>query len=665
MSGPTLRRMFLSLALVLTAQALFAANPAARTGVRMVFDESARNIVLFGGETAQDAGTVQVYDPTDTWVWNGVRWLQRYPAHNPPGRASHVMVYDPNRSRIVIFGGRAGTTDFDDTWAFADGDWTQITTGSAPSPRNLAGAAFDRSRDRIVLFGGNHTTIAPITNVQTVTNFYDTWEFDGSNWTKVNDSGPTVIRPLLAYDELRNQMLMMGEDANFKPLMYVYDAAAHVWNPLTPPAMPQCVNQSQMTYQRNTASVLLVGGTCVTSSFTSPTIEDAWWWDGATWTKITTKSPITRVTNQALAYDPIRDLTFEFGGTQAYGVPTSATYSFDESVVDTANTPPAFSADWIPHDTNDFAPGPRSLAPLRADPVNKVLYLLNGNTDSSTFSDFWMYQNGGWVKMNATGRPACGTPFAAFDTDRSKLVAVCNDAGTFEWDGTAWKEFSDLKTKPPFRRFASMVYDPTLKKTVLYGGWDEANYVNTTWLWDGTTWTEQKNDRAPARSLAAMWFDPIQKKTVLYGGLGRPTPSDQLQRYNDMWTLGSNGWTQIKPATLPPTRYGAQVAVDPRTGHALLFGGIIFESTDNGKTVTQKQFYANDLWDWDGSNWKQIQTNNTPPPRENGAMEFDYGRNDFVLFGGWAGYYLSDTWLLDGDTWHVVPEQTGRRRSVR
>ena len=71
-----------------------------------------------------------------------------------------------------------------------------------------------------------------------------------------------------------------------------------------------------------------------------------------------------------------------------------------------------------------------------------------------------------------------------------------------------------------------------------------------------------------------MWFDPVLHKTVLFGGIGRPRPSDRLQRYNDMWSLDSTGWTQVKPTTLPNTRYGAQVAVDPRTGHAILFGGL-------------------------------------------------------------------------------------------
>lgn len=665
MSVSTLRRFFIVAALVLPAQALLAANPSARTGARMVYDESAGKTVMFGGVTALDAGTQLAYEPADTWIWTGARWVERYPAHHPAGRSSPAMVYDSARSRAVLFGGRAQTTDLNDTWVYANNDWSQITTSDAPSPRSLPGAAYDRVRDRVVLFGGALTTIAPTNGAQTVTNYYDTWEFDGTNWTRVSDNGPNVVRPLLVFDEAHNQTLMIAEDVNFAPAMYAYDAAAHVWNEIKPATMPPCVNQSGVAYERSGGTVLLVGGVCVTPTFSSPTVEDAWRWDGTTWTKVTTKISIVRVSNQAIAYDAARNVTNEFGGTEAFGTPRSSTYTFDPSVVDTAD-PPVFTANWTFHDGNALFPGPRSLAPMRSDPVNRVVYLLNGLTDGGSYTDFWRYQNGSWLKLTADGTPTCGTPFAAFDTDRSKLVAVCNDGTTFEWDGTAWKKFPDLKKLPQFRRFAAMVYDPSQKKTVLYGGWDEVNYVNTTWLWDGTAWTELKNSRAPSRALTAMWFDPILKKTVLFGGLGRPNPQDALQRYDDMWSLDSNGWTEIKPAALPTTRYGAQVAVDPRTGHTLLFGGLRYETTTDPKTrtVTQKQYYANDLWEWDGSNWTQIQTSNVPPPRENGAMQFDYGRNDFVLFGGWAGYYLSDTWLLDGGTWTVIPERTGRQRSV-
>ena len=82
-----------------------------------------------------------------------------------------------------------------------------------------------------------------------------------------------------------------------------------------------------------------------------------------------------------------------------------------------------------------------------------------------------------------------------------------------------------------------MVYDPKLKKTVLFGGYFGNNFRNDTWTWNGTAWTEVKLDndeRPPNRSQMAMWYDPLQQKVILYGGIGRGSVNEQrhaLQRH--------------------------------------------------------------------------------------------------------------------------------------
>src|SRR4029079_18174991 len=107
-------------------------TPSRRPGRCMVYEEVPGPIIMFGGAPSRDAGTSLVYEPADTWMWNGLRWIERFPAHNPPGRASHVMVYDSANRRILMFGGRRQNVDLNDTWAYANNDWTQITTTDAP-----------------------------------------------------------------------------------------------------------------------------------------------------------------------------------------------------------------------------------------------------------------------------------------------------------------------------------------------------------------------------------------------------------------------------------------------------------------------------------------------------------------------------------------------------
>src|SRR5438105_3716814 len=604
----------------------------------MVYDPVSTHMILFGGLTAIDSGTRRAYHLDDTWEWTGSRWIQRFPKHSPVARAAQAMVYDSARSRIVMFGGRSDATDLNETWIYSNSDWTQFNPPNSPSARALPGAAYDSVRDRIVLFGGTQTSA----DGKTITPIHDTWEFDGTTWKQIGGEGPAVAKPLLVYDAARNQVIMLGLDSSAATLMYAYDPTAGAWNQVKPATLPPCVNEGMIAYQDATQTVVYTGGVCTTSTGTDETFE----WDGTTWNKITLLATAVEVFGGAMAYDQNKQIATLFGGSPTVGLPVSDTWIYG-------------SGTWIA--VSDFTrPGPRSLFSFTTDPVNNTIWMFGGVDDYSTFGDFWQYQNGQWQEVTVDGTPAgCVSPTAAFDTDRSKLVVICADAGTGtnEWDGTAWKNFSGLKTLPPFHHFASMAYDPTLKKTVLYGGFDGSNYLDQTWTWDGTSWSQVKKNPAPARALAAMWYDPTLKKTVIYGGIGRVTTTDRITRYSDMWTFDGTGWTQLTPTGgTPGMRYGSQTVVDPRNNHVLLFGGLrddpvapVPPSTVPGEV----QVYADDMWEWDGNVWKQLHPDLTPPARENGRIAFDPTRNEVVLFGGYAGHYFADLWTYNPNTWQL------------
>src|SRR5579872_7108026 len=99
-----MRRNFLAAALLLVAPALFANNPSSTTGARMVWNETDHRTFMFGGVTTFDSGKSDYLDPNETWEWNGQRWLELFPATTPPGRSSHVMVWDEAHARAVMFG---------------------------------------------------------------------------------------------------------------------------------------------------------------------------------------------------------------------------------------------------------------------------------------------------------------------------------------------------------------------------------------------------------------------------------------------------------------------------------------------------------------------------------------------------------------------------------
>ncbi|HXH40488.1 MAG TPA: kelch repeat-containing protein [Thermoanaerobaculia bacterium] len=657
MADHSLKRRFVFFVFVLvllTSTAAFAESPSARFESRMVWDNATHRAVLFGGSTPVDSGTKQAYELNDTWEWTGSRWLQRFPLHSPPPRAAMAMVFDSTRNRVVIFGGRQGKLNLNDMWSYDGNDWTQIQPANAPSIRELTSAAYDSARDRIVLFGGTLQTYSGANDkTLTETPIHDTWEFDGTNWRQILPDGPTplVKKPVLTYDPVRNQTVMIGydNDNNVATQMFAYDPAAAVWNQLKPALLPPCANEGAMTWQGSNNTILFTGAVCVGSSTTDDTFE----WDGTNWTKIALTSSAVRYYGEAITYDPDHQNVVVFGGAPVPGTGAflTATYTYSGGI-------------WA-QQGDVLYPVPRSLFSFVSDPVRNVIYLYGGLNDATSFFDFWTYQNGQFHPTLDGSQPSdCVLPVAAFDTDRQKVVMLCSGGSTWEFDGTAWTEYDTSKKAPPSHEWSSLVYDQTLKKIVFFGGYGASNnsYLDQTWTYDGSVWAQVTKNPPPSRSHTSMWYDPILKKTVIYGGIGRLTSTDRLSRYSDMWSFDGTGWTQIVPTTTPGMRYGALTAVDPKTNHAVIFGGIRVDTDSLNNTI---QVYANDMWDWDGTNWTKVNTAAVPPVRENGGLAVDPLRNQLVMFGGYSGFYHSDLWSFVNGNWTQMTEVINRRRAAR
>lgn len=651
MSVLTRKRLFFTVvAALLVSTSLLADSPSPRAFSRMVYDPTSGLTILFGGQSAFDRGTQLTYETNETWVFNGTRWTQRYPATRPLARSQHGMVFDTLRNRVVMFGGRTVSSVnfaiFGDTWIYQNENWSELHPASAPSSRVAPAMAYDPIRDRIVLFGGSVFG----TDGRTLQPIHDHWEFDGSVWQKISLTAPDVDKPTMVWDGARSQMVMLGIDDAFKTLMYTYDAATTTWNKVTPTAQAPCANEVTLTYQPHNQTILLVGGIC------SGTYDPAYTYDGTTWTKVEATAGIGYIYGHTVAYDTRRNVPVVYGGAEAISTPRAITYQY-------------INGNWSVID-EDIRPDPRSQAAFVSDPVNKVIWMYGGLSQHESFylGDFWRYQNGQWasIPLSDTAPKDCGAPYGALDTDRAKLIINCSGGVNYEMNlsDQVWTKF-DPSTKPGPRRFASFEYDPVQKRTVLYGGFDGFNYLNDTWVWNGSSWTEIKNKRADARALTTMWFDPKLNKMVIYGGIGQPSRDDAVKRYNDMWQLesGTTGWTKMTITATPGERFGAKVLVDPRTNRVMLFGGI---RVDQVTDKVRAQVFANDVWEWDGA-WKKIETAQVPPGRENFMMAYDPFANNIAMFGGYAGFYYSDLWTSpDWLTWQVRQDSiNNRRRAAR
>ena len=104
-------------------------------------------------------------------------------------------------------------------------------------------------------------------------------------------------------------------------------------------------------------------------------------------------------------------------------------------------------------------------------------------------------------------------------------------------------------------------------------------------------------------------------------------------------TLATN-WAQQTPANSPSARYIHAMTYDQAHGQVVLFGGY-----GGG--------YLNDTWLYNGATWTQANPATTPTPRAAAAIAYDPAHGQVVMFGGLASVNsrLGDTWIWNGTNW--------------
>ena len=111
-------------------------------------------MVLFGGLDKD-----HIYGLNDTWVWDGSNWTQQFPQASPPERYLHALAYDSAHGQVVLFGGD-GAWDFNldyflyDTWLWDGSNWTEQFPQTRPPKRSEHALAYDSAHDQTVMFAG-------------------------------------------------------------------------------------------------------------------------------------------------------------------------------------------------------------------------------------------------------------------------------------------------------------------------------------------------------------------------------------------------------------------------------------------------------------------------------------------------------------------------------
>jgi hypothetical protein len=548
-----------------------ATSPSARSGSAMVYDSLHHQTVLFGGESATNIPLAE------TWTYDGTTWTKQNPLHSPPARVWPGMAFDATHGQVVLFGGTSTgvppLTYLHDTWLWNGTDWTNPSPLAFPTGRQAPAMAYGSplGTAEVYLFGGSNS-------VGTALN--DTWAWDGTNWTFISlattPPGPRRFASM-SYDPVDGVLVLFAGD---------------------------------------TGTALL---------------DDTWTLDEAGWSPQSPHNSPSPRTSQGQAWDPDRQLTVMFGGSDK-----SDTWTWNGS-------------NWTV-ETTQASPPPRSYVNMVYDQQHADMVLFGGLNGSTTLDDTetlgYVYTQN-WMQVgNSDGGPLVANGSAVFQDSSAGLGALLFggsngtsvSAQTWLWDGNQWSQ-EIINSPPPARQSAAMAYDPVFGLAVLFGGNSSVSgttLLGDTWTFNGSSWNSFTSGGTPpsARENHAMAYDDVNHNTVLFGGYNGNYKADT-------WFWTTSGWSQLAPSVLAPSaRANHGMVFDAARGQITLFGGY------NGTA------YSSETWVWNGSAWTKLTPLHSPSARSNFSMVYDSIHGRVLLFGGvGAGGQVSDTWSWDGVDW--------------
>jgi hypothetical protein len=188
----------------------------------------------------------------------------------------------------------------------ADGRNTQIRQCGVLDDHNMA---YDEARKKTILFGGRTFPRVPGPLPS------DVFEWDGAGWTLISAKGPEGRISTMAYDDIRNEIILFGgsgEPTNGR-LLYFGDTWSWngtVWKKVSNKG-PGPRAKHAMAFDKRTGKVLLYGG----ERNTVDQLGDMWEWDGQKWNarKLSEPNPGIR-RGHSMAYDDSRGVTVLYGG---------------------------------------------------------------------------------------------------------------------------------------------------------------------------------------------------------------------------------------------------------------------------------------------------------------------------------------------------------------
>ena len=646
-----------------------ASSPPARFRHAMTYDSANEVTVLFGG-----AGSSPSHK-SDTWTYSvsDDAWTQKSPSLYPTNRRGHVMVYDEARAKALIIG------SYSDQMS-RYGNFYQVIVDYSTSD---IGEWSD-----LVLDDDGHPHIS----------YFDTSgsdveyaEWTGSAWSKTTVDDSADLGPTAIVLDLQGYPHILYRDASSYDLMHAWKDSegwdTEIADSSHDDEWGYGLDLAIDKYGYLHAAYHYYTGTDLyyvkkTSSWGTPQALD------------TTDSvgyhpsiAVDRDGNPHIAYGDHTALDLNYissddGGSSWNSVETVDDYigtigstPYCSIAVDPAGTPfisymdasyklgfaYKYGSSWGTE--NPVATSYYGYFTSLALDRNGRPHITSYDSDENEVEYTWLDRSGSWrtatVDSSASESTSYASTACAIDA-QGRLHVSYYDSGldlahaqlllpNWEYDlsDDQWTVRGQARDGPSGLTGHAMVYDTTVKKMVLFGGYDAdttldgSSYNSETWTYDPATrvWQRQFPSSPPsARYMHSMAYDKALGVSVLFGG-------DDGSRDDETWTYdaGANKWTQKSPSSKPSARSKHAMAYDSANGVAVLFGG------NDGA-------YDDETWTYDaGANkWTQKSPSSKPSAREYHAMAYDSANGVTVLFGGTdSGGYDDETWTYNvaADSW--------------
>jgi hypothetical protein len=423
------------------------------------FDNTQWSLRPQGGVATQPFGNMLVYDAPRAEVlnyvnssllaWDGAVWSTRSTAGLPPNALGGQLFYEAAGQRVLLVNPTINYVRTSGIYAWQGQGWSQVGDVQPPASTQL-----------VMVPIGNTTQIlgvVPSSLSQSPDRTSSTWQFDGTNWQRIQ-AGTPVGRSYaaMAYDSQRQRIVLQGGNQGFSTLYETRELDRKEWVLATGGVSGgplQCVHHG-LVYDEQRGVTVLFGGSQQLQSWTDE-------WNGSSWVfRQVTSSPPGRW-YPAMAYDRLRGRTLVFGGQ---GVQPNLADTWAWNGTAWTDLSPAVS------------PSPRHAAGLCYD-IERDRAVLFGGTDDSMFYD-----------------------------------------ETWEFDGVLWTQLSPLAS-PGARADHVQVYDATRHQTIVFGGQAGAE-LRDTWTWDGTTWTELSTAHTPDSGVGVCGaYDSDRRELVVFGGV--------------------------------------------------------------------------------------------------------------------------------------------------